>query len=57
MSSILFIPTVLFIGLMLPIETLAAEFTCTIKAGRQDAYVVVTDYDRNGNPMCECSSG
>ena len=51
MSSILFIPTVLFICLMLPIETLAAESTCTIKAGRQDAYVVVTDYDRDGNPL------
>ena len=50
-SSILFISTVFFIGFMLPIETPAAEFTCTIKAGQQDAYVVVTDYDREGNPL------
>jgi hypothetical protein len=38
-------------GFMLPVETQAAEFTCAIRAGRQDAYVVVTDYDRDGNPM------
>jgi hypothetical protein len=37
--------------LVLPIEALAQDFTCTIKAGRQDVYVVVTDMDRDGNPM------
>jgi hypothetical protein len=36
---------------MLPVETPAAEFTCTMKAGRQDAYVIVTDYDQDGNPL------
>ncbi len=51
MSGILFISTVLFIGFMLPIETPAADFTCTIKAGRQDVYVIVTDYDQDGNPL------
>ncbi len=51
MSVILFISTVLLIGLMLANETLAAEYTCAIRAGRQDTYVVVTDYDRDGNPM------
>lgn len=50
-SSILFISGSLFIGLMLPVGTSAAEFTCFIKGGRQDAYVVVTDYDRDGNPL------
>ena len=59
-SGILFISTVLFIGFMLPIETPAAEFTCTIRAGRQDAYVIVTDYDQDGNPLrrgCERFQG
>jgi actin-like ATPase involved in cell morphogenesis len=51
MSGILFISTVLFIGFMLPVETPAAEFTCTIKAGRQDVYVIVTDYDLDGNRL------
>jgi hypothetical protein len=51
MSGILFISTVLFIGFMLPIGTSAAEFTCSIKAGRQDVYVIVTDYDKDGNPL------
>ena len=50
-SGILFISTVLFIGFMLPIETPAADFTCTIKAGRQDAHVVVADYDLDGNRL------
>ena len=38
-------------GLILPVEAAAADNTCIIKAGRQDAYVVVTDYDRDGNPL------
>ncbi len=50
-SNILFISTVLMIGLMVVIETSAESFTCKIRAGRQDTYVVVTDYDRDGNPM------
>ena len=50
-SSISFISAALFIGFMFAVEALAAEYTCTIKAGRQDAYVVVTDYDRDGNPL------
>ncbi len=36
---------------MLPFEASAQDFTCTIKAGRQDVYVIVTDMDRDGNPM------
>ena len=51
MPGILFISTVLFMGYMLPVHTSAAQYTCAIKGGRQDAYVVVTDYDRDGNPM------
>ena len=51
MLGILFISTVLLIGFMFPAETPAADFSCKIKAGRQDAYVVVTDYDREGNPL------
>jgi hypothetical protein len=50
-SGILFICAVLFTSVLLPVETQAAEYTCAIRAGRQDAYVVVTDYDRDGNPM------
>lgn len=51
MSGILLLFTVLFMGFMLPVETSAADFTCKIKAGRQDAYVIVTDYDKDGNPL------
>ncbi len=51
MSGILLISAVLFMGLVLPVETPAAEFTCSIRAGRQDVYVIVTDYDLDGNPM------
>jgi hypothetical protein len=36
---------------MLAIQTPAANFTCSIKAGRQHAYVVVNDYDRDGNRL------
>ncbi len=36
---------------MLLFEASAQDFTCTIKAGRQDVYVIVTDMDRDGNPM------
>ena len=50
-SYILFISTVFVIGFMVAIETSAGNFTCKIRAGRQDTYVVVTDYDRDGNPM------
>ena len=50
-SKILFISTLITIGFILAIDTPAAEYTCTIRAGRQDVYVVVTDYDRDGNPM------
>ena len=50
-SGILFLFTFVFINLMFPDKISAEEFNCTIKAGRQDAYVVVTDYDRDGNPM------
>jgi hypothetical protein len=50
-SGILFISTVLYVGFMLPIGTSAAEFTCSIKAGRQDTHVVVDDYDRDGNRL------
>ena len=51
MSGILLISTLLIIGSMLPAETLAADYTCTFRGGREDAYVIVTDYDRDGNPM------
>ena len=50
-SRILIISTVVFIGFVLAVETPAGNFTCKIRAGRQDTYVVVTDYDRDGNPM------
>ena len=50
-SSIPFISAAFFIGFMFAVEAPAAENTCIIKAGRQDAYVVVTDYDRDGNPL------
>ena len=49
--SILFISAIVLIGFMLAAETPAANYTCKIRAGRQDTYVVVTDYDRDGNPM------
>ena len=32
-------------------EAAANEYTCTIRSGRQDVYVIVTDMDRDGNPM------
>jgi hypothetical protein len=47
----LFISVVLFMSFLLPVETPAADFTCKIKGGRQDVYVVVTDYDKDGNPL------
>ena len=50
-AGIIFISTVLLVDFIFPTETPAADFTCKIKAGRQDAYVTVTDYDRDGNPM------
>jgi hypothetical protein len=50
-SSIIVISALLGLYLMLPLEASAKDFTCTIKAGRQDVYVIVTDMDRDGNPM------
>ena len=50
-SNILIISTVFMIGFIVTTETPAAEYSCTIRAGRQDVYVIVTDYDRDGNPM------
>ena len=39
------------LSLMMASETAANEYTCTIRSGRQDVYVIVTDMDRDGNPM------
>ena len=50
-STILTGAAVLFLNMMMPAEAAANSFTCTIRAGRQDVYVVVTDMDREGNPM------
>ncbi|MBW2408491.1 MAG: hypothetical protein JRF72_01745 [Deltaproteobacteria bacterium] len=37
--------------MMMPPGADANEYTCTIRGGRQDVYVIVTDMDRDGNPM------
>ncbi|MDJ0984441.1 MAG: hypothetical protein QNJ26_02765 [Desulfobacterales bacterium] len=49
--GILFISTVVCIIFMAPIESPAAQYTCFVKAGREDAHVVVNDYDRDGNRL------
>jgi hypothetical protein len=51
LSMILIISTVFFIDFMIPLEASAADFSCYIRAGRSDTYVVVTDMDRDGNPI------
>ena len=50
--SVILVPAaVLILNMMMPPEAVADAFTCTIKGGREDVYVVVTDMDRDGNPM------
>ena len=51
LSGILSITTILCIIFTAPIESPAAQFTCYVKAGREDAHVVVNDYDRDGNRL------
>jgi hypothetical protein len=51
LKGILFISIFLVMASMLPVVTFGADYTCTFRGGREDAYVVVTDYDRDGNPM------
>ena len=51
MSAILIVATILILNMRTAPEASAQELTCTIKAGRQEVYVVVTDMDRDGNPM------
>ena len=43
--------TVFILNLMQPQEAASNIHTCTIKGGKQEAYVVVTDMDRDGNPL------
>ena len=50
-SAIIAISALLGLYLMLPFDASAQDYNCTIKAGRQDVYVTVTDMDRDGNPM------
>jgi hypothetical protein len=51
MSTILTIAALIILNMMMPPQAGANEYTCTIRGGRQDVYVVVTDMDRDGNPM------
>ena len=51
LSTILAIVAVLFANTAIPTEAAANVYTCTIKGGKHNAYVVVTDMDRDGNPM------
>ena len=51
-SIILAPAAVLILNMMMPPpEAASNSFTCTIRGGRQEVYVVVTDMDRDGNPM------
>ena len=51
------IPTILvFVAVLVaymttPTEAVANTHTCAIKGGKHNAFVVVTDMDRAGNPM------
>ena len=51
MSTIMTLAAVLIVSTMILPEAAANEYTCTITGGRQDVYVVVTDMDKDGNPM------
>ena len=51
MLTILTLGAALILNLILSPKAAANEYKCTIKSGRQDVYVVVTDMDRDGNPM------
>ena len=42
---------VVILNITQPTEAAANTYTCTIKGGKQEAYVVVTDMDRDGNPL------
>lgn len=51
LAGFLYLSMVLFLDVVSPVETFAADFTCFVKAGRQDAHVIVNDYDREGNRL------
>ncbi len=51
MFIILTFSAVVILNIMQPPEAAANIYTCTIKGGNQEAYVVVTDMDRDGNPL------
>ena len=51
MLTILTLSTVFILNLTQPPEAAANIYTCTIRGGKQEAYVVVTDMDRDGNPL------
>ena len=50
-STTLTLAVLFVLCMMMPPGADANEYTCTIRSGRQDVYVVVTDMDRDGNPM------
>ena len=49
--TILTLSTVFVLNLMTPPQAAANTYSCTIRGGKQEAYVVVTDMDRDGNPL------
>ena len=49
--TILTLSTVFTLNLMQPPDAAASIYSCTIKGGKQEAYVVVRDMDRDGNPL------
>ncbi|MBW2412085.1 MAG: hypothetical protein JRF72_19985 [Deltaproteobacteria bacterium] len=51
MLTILTMSTALLLNLAQSPEASANVHTCTIRGGKQEAYVVVTDMDRVGNPL------
>ncbi|UCD31665.1 MAG: hypothetical protein JSV38_12885 [Desulfobacterales bacterium] len=50
-STLLTVAALLLLCMTISPGADANEYTCTIRSGRQDVYVVVTDMDRDGNPM------
>ena len=51
MSTILALCALLILNITTPPEADANTYTCTIRGGKQESYVVVTDMDREGNPL------
>ena len=41
---------IFFMGLLTPAKVVAQEYTCQIKAVRDNVHVFVRDFDRDGNP-------